>query len=122
MSLGRLARLVGLGLVVTIVLVVLIVAATSPLPSSPGAHDVTVDLKVVKDYPNYYWAAVFVPEPLADEGCRKVAKSIGDKELKGSLRPGHGVRRPVGPRHGAAREPVHRPDGRGDGPLGAAPV
>jgi hypothetical protein len=78
MSFGRLARLVGIGLPVTVV----IVAATSLLPSSPDKHDVTVDLKTVKDSPKCYWAAVHVPEPLTDDGYRKVAKTIGARELQ----------------------------------------
>jgi hypothetical protein len=82
MSFGRLARLVGIGLLVTVVIVVVIVAATSLFPSSSDKHDVTVNLKTVKDSPDYFWAAVYVPEPLTDDGYRKVAETIGDEELQ----------------------------------------
>ena len=83
MSLGRIARLVGIGLAATVAMTLLVVAVTGLLPSSSDTHDVMVDLKVVKGYPDYYWAAAYVAEPLADEGYRKAAKSIGDRELAG---------------------------------------
>jgi len=74
--------LIRVGLLVTVVIVVVIVAATSLFPSSSGKHGVTVNLKTVKDSHDCYWAAVYVPEPLTDDGYRRVAKSIGDKELQ----------------------------------------
>jgi len=80
MGAARLTEAVVVGIVATAAMATLIVAATS---ISSSKHAVTVDAKVVKDYPDYHWAAVFVPKPLADEGCRQVAKSTGDEKLRG---------------------------------------
>jgi hypothetical protein len=94
MSLGRLARLVGIGLVATVVIVVVIVGVTSLFPSPSGKQstpspwapgvvvDPNVDIAVVVDDPGQYWAAVYVAKPLTPDEYRKLAKSIGDRELQ----------------------------------------
>jgi hypothetical protein len=95
MGIGRLARLVGIGLVVTVVIVVVIVGATALLPSSPDKHetwprsapstvavDPNTDIAIIVNDPLQWWAAVWVKKPLTADGYKQLAKSIGDPELQ----------------------------------------
>ena len=53
-----------------------------PPSASSFAADPNVDIAVVVDDPGQYWAAVYVAKPLTPDEYRKLAKSIGDRELQ----------------------------------------
>jgi hypothetical protein len=85
MNMRRLKRAVLIGIVATAVilaLVVVVVVLDLGPPSEPG-RDVTVDLKINVDTPEYYWASVYIAEPLTADEYKEVAKSIGDEHFRG---------------------------------------
>lgn len=85
MNFARVKRYVVLLVVCLAVILgvaVVMVLFTSGSGSKP-ARDVTVDLKVNVDTAEYYWASVFVAEPLTAEEYKEVAKSIGDEHSRG---------------------------------------
>ncbi len=61
---------------------VVMVVFTSGSGSKPG-RDVTVNLAVVTDTPEYCLAAVYVAEPLTAEEYKEIAKSGGDEHFRG---------------------------------------
>ena len=85
MDMARLKRMALLFVVCLVVIgggAVLLVVLTDGSGSGPG-RDVTVNLQVVTDTPEYYWAAVYVAEPLTADEYREIAKSIGDEHFRG---------------------------------------
>ena len=86
MDFARVKRAVLIGLIAAAVLFVLGAAFVLLRPDAGPRRDVTVDLKVNVDTPEYYWASVYIAEPLTADEYKEVAKSIGDERLQG--RPG----------------------------------
>ena len=85
MDIRRLKRAVLVGIVATVVILALgAIAVVLDLGSSSEARrDVTVSLQVVTDTPDYYWAAVYVAEPLTLDEYKKIAKSVADEHFRG---------------------------------------
>ena len=85
MDFARLKRVVLIGIIVAAVIFVLgaVAIVLNLVPSGSPGRNVTVDLQVVTDTPEYYWAAVYVPEPLTPEEYKEIAKSIGDEHFRG---------------------------------------
>ena len=83
MDFARLKRAVLIGLIAAAVLFVLGTAFVLLRPDPGPGRDVTVDLQVVTDTPKYYWAAVYVAEPLTADEYKEIAKSIGDEHFRG---------------------------------------
>jgi hypothetical protein len=85
MDFARVKRYVVLFVVclaVVLGVAVVMVLFTSGSGREP-ARDVTVDLKANVDTPEYYWASVYIAEPLTPEEYKEVAKSIGDEQFRG---------------------------------------
>jgi hypothetical protein len=78
----RLALLFVACLAVLVGGVALMAVVTGRSGSKPG-RGLTVDLQVITDSPDYYWAAVYVVEPLTPDEYRGIAKSIGDEHFGG---------------------------------------
>jgi len=83
MDFARLKRAVLIGLIAAAVIFVLGVAFVLLRPDPGPRRDVTVNLAVVTDTPKYYWAAVYVAEPLTPDEYKEIAKSIGDEHFRG---------------------------------------
>ena len=85
MDVRRFKRAVLIGIVATVIILglVVVVVVLDLGPSSAPGRDVTVDLKVNVDTAEYYWASVYVTEPLTADEYKEVAKSIGDEHFRG---------------------------------------
>jgi hypothetical protein len=93
MDIRRLKRAVLIGVVATVVILgLLVVVVVLDLGSSTGSkpgRDVHVDLKANVDTTEYYWASVYLPDPLTAEEYREVAKSIGDEHFRARFGQAH---------------------------------
>ena len=85
MDFTRLKRTVLIGFIAAAVLFALGAVAIflNIVPSPKPGRNVTVDLQIVTDTAEYYWAAVYVAEPLTADEYREIAKSIGDERFNG---------------------------------------